>query len=79
MLFISTQISAVPAGTEPSETSSSCSGLYHSMAEYLQSIHLEFFVWKQQMPLSDDANINDLVPGKTATNSVCQDALQHEL
>ena len=34
---------------------------------------------KQQMLLSDDAHINDLVPGKTATNSVCQDALQHEL
>ena len=34
---------------------------------------------KQQMLLSDDAYINDLVAGKTATNSVCQDALQHEL
>ena len=55
MLLISTQISAVPAGTEPSETSSSCSGLYYSMAEYSQSIHLEFFVWEQQRPLSDDA------------------------
>ena len=55
MLLTSTQISAVPAGTEPSETSSSCSGLYYSMAEYSQSIHLEFFVWEQQMPLLDHA------------------------